>query len=97
MTEHDSLIHRIRETMRRREESNGTLEQRPLRLTAEEYRARARAEMGVEFHRRTAGVGSYERRWNPPLVIEEALTPGKSREPGGHKWANHHAPRRNAS
>ncbi len=87
MIEDDSLIHRIREAMRRREESIGTYE-KPLRLTAEEHKTRAREELTHEFRQRTATVGAYPRRWNPPLTIEEALTPGKSREPGGHKWAN---------
>ncbi len=48
---------------------------------------RARREIEDEFRRRVAAVGDYRRRWNPPLEVEEALTPGHSRQPGGLKWA----------
>ena len=47
---------------------------------------RARREVEAEFRRRVAAAGNYRRRWNPPLEIEEALTPGHRRQPGGLKW-----------
>ena len=50
--------------------------------------ALARKEVEREFRRRVAATVRSVHRWNPPLEIEEALTPGQSREPGGLKWAS---------
>ncbi|MDA8230700.1 MAG: DUF2934 domain-containing protein [Magnetospirillum sp.] len=59
----------------------------------EEHWARARAEIERAFRRHTAKAGDYEHRWNPPLEIQEALTPGESREPDGLKWAKSQRPK----
>ena len=57
---------------------------------ADEHWRRARAEVEREFRQRVSAAGFYRHRWNPLLEIEEALTPGHSREPGGLKWHSSH-------
>lgn len=47
---------------------------------------RARADIEREFRNRTREAGRGKRRMNPPLEVEEALTPGLSHQPGGMKW-----------
>lgn len=47
---------------------------------------RARADIEREFRSRTREAGRQKHRMNPPLEVEEALTPGLYRQPGGMKW-----------
>lgn len=47
---------------------------------------RARADIEREFRSRTRDAGHTPHRMNPPLEVEEALTPGKSQRPGALKW-----------
>ena len=47
---------------------------------------RARADIEREFRNRTREAGRQHHRMNPPLEVEEALTPGLSGQPGGRKW-----------
>lgn len=55
-------------------------------LSEAELLRRARAEIMREFNDRTREAGRPHHRINPPLEVEEALTPDLYRQPGGLKW-----------
>ncbi|MGE5477592.1 MAG: hypothetical protein ACM3Q1_13110 [Bacteroidales bacterium] len=48
----------------------------------EDYMRRARAEIEAEFRRATDHVGDVEHHLNPPLHVEEALSPIHLGHPG---------------
>lgn len=73
--------------IRRRAHAIWEAEGRPEGLQDEHWR-RARDELEQDFQKATAGVPEHEHRWTPHLEVEEALEPGKNREPAGLKWTS---------